>query len=72
MDFLNNTDIVVGIGFVIFVGILLYFGLPKMIFGALDEAVSDRDAILASNTSSIPIVRIAGATTRPDRHTWRR
>jgi F-type H+-transporting ATPase subunit b len=37
MDFLNNTDIVVGIGFVIFVGILLYFGLPKMIFGALDE-----------------------------------
>ena len=28
MDFLNNTDIVVGIGFVIFVGILLYFGAP--------------------------------------------
>ncbi len=37
MDFLNNTDIVVGIGFVIFVGILLWFGVPKMIFGKLDE-----------------------------------
>lgn len=37
MDFLNNTDIVVGIGFVIFVAILLYFGLPRMIFAKLDE-----------------------------------
>lgn len=37
MDFLNNTNIVVGIGFVIFVGILLYFDLPKMIAGKLDE-----------------------------------
>ena len=25
MDFLNNTNIVVGIGFVIFVGILIYY-----------------------------------------------
>ena len=31
MDFLNNTEIVVGIGFVIFVGILIYFGVPGMI-----------------------------------------
>ena len=37
MDFLNNTDIVVGIGFVIFIGILVYFGVPKLIFGKLDE-----------------------------------
>ena len=36
MDFLNNTEIVVGIGFVIFVGILIYFGVPGMITRALD------------------------------------
>lgn len=37
MDFLNNTNIVVGIGFVIFVGILLYYNVPAMIAGKLDE-----------------------------------
>ena len=36
MDFLNNTEIVVGIGFVIFVGILIYYGVPGMITRALD------------------------------------
>lgn len=37
MDFLNNTDIVVGIGFLIFVGILLYYRVPSMILGRLDS-----------------------------------
>lgn len=37
MDFLNNTDIVVGIGFLIFVGVLLYFGVPKILGSKLDE-----------------------------------
>ena len=37
MDFLNNTNIVVGIGFVIFVGILLRYKVPAMIGGKLDE-----------------------------------
>ena len=37
MDFLNNTNIVVGIGFVIFVGVLLYYGVPGMITRKLDE-----------------------------------
>jgi F-type H+-transporting ATPase subunit b len=37
MEFLNNTDIVVGIGFVIFVGVLIYFGVPGMISRKLDE-----------------------------------
>jgi F-type H+-transporting ATPase subunit b len=37
MDFLNNTNIVVGIGFVIFVGVLIYFGVPGMISRKLDE-----------------------------------
>jgi F-type H+-transporting ATPase subunit b len=36
MDFLNNTEIVVAIGFVIFVGVLLYFGVPGMITRMLD------------------------------------
>jgi 3-hydroxybutyryl-CoA dehydrogenase len=37
------------------------------IFRALDEAVTDRGALLASNTSSLPITRLATATSRPDR-----
>lgn len=35
------------------------------LFADLDRTVTDRDAILASNTSSIPIARLAAATTRP-------
>lgn len=37
MDFLNNTEIVVAIGFVIFIGILLYVGVPAMVTKKLDE-----------------------------------
>lgn len=36
MAFLYNTDIVVAIGFVIFVGVLIYFGVPGMITKRLD------------------------------------
>ncbi|MEV0066968.1 MULTISPECIES: 3-hydroxybutyryl-CoA dehydrogenase [unclassified Amycolatopsis] len=35
------------------------------VFGQLDKIVSREDAIFASNTSSIPIVKIAMATNRP-------
>jgi 3-hydroxybutyryl-CoA dehydrogenase len=37
------------------------------IFRALDRVLSRPDAILASNTSAIPLVRLAVATSRPDR-----
>jgi 3-hydroxybutyryl-CoA dehydrogenase len=37
------------------------------IFKVLDQVVTREDAILASNTSSIPLVRLAVATSRPDR-----
>ena len=37
MGFLNNTEIVVTIGFLIFVGILIYFGVPRMLTRALDK-----------------------------------
>ncbi|MEX2549031.1 MAG: 3-hydroxybutyryl-CoA dehydrogenase [Nitriliruptoraceae bacterium] len=37
------------------------------VFGALDEVVEDPEAILASNTSSIPIMKLAMATQRRDR-----
>lgn len=33
---LSNTDFVVAIAFVLFLGLLAYFGVHKMIFGALD------------------------------------
>ncbi|GBQ01790.1 3-hydroxybutyryl-CoA dehydrogenase [Streptomyces spongiicola] len=36
------------------------------IFQVLDQVVTGRDAILASNTSSIPLVKLAVATSRPD------
>jgi 3-hydroxybutyryl-CoA dehydrogenase len=35
------------------------------LFAALDGIVEDPDAILASNTSSLPIMRLARSTTRP-------
>lgn len=37
MDFLNNTDIVVAIAFLIFVGILLYYRVPAHVLGRLDS-----------------------------------
>jgi 3-hydroxybutyryl-CoA dehydrogenase len=37
------------------------------IFRALDKVVTSRDAILASNTSSIPIMKLGMATSRPDK-----
>lgn len=40
--------------------------LKKEIFKNLDELVDDPGVILASNTSSIPITRLAAATSRPE------
>ena len=37
------------------------------IFAELDECITDPDAVLASNTSSIPIMKIAAATKNPSR-----
>jgi 3-hydroxybutyryl-CoA dehydrogenase len=37
------------------------------IFAELDELITDPDAVLASNTSSIPIMKIAAATQNPGR-----
>jgi len=37
------------------------------IFAQLDEIVTDPDAVLASNTSSIPIMKLAAATKNPSR-----
>lgn len=41
-------------------------GVKKQIFADLDRIVADDGAILASNTSSIPITRLASATGRPE------
>jgi 3-hydroxybutyryl-CoA dehydrogenase len=40
--------------------------LKREIFGTLDATVTSEAAILASNTSSIPITRLAQATNRPE------
>ena len=37
MDFLNNTEIVVAIGFLIFLAVLGYYKVPTMVLGKLDE-----------------------------------
>jgi len=37
------------------------------IFAELDKVITDPDAVLASNTSSIPIMKIAAATANPQR-----
>lgn len=37
------------------------------LFRRMDEVITDPEAILASNTSSIPIARLATVTSRPDR-----
>ncbi len=36
MEFLNDTEIVVGIGFVIFVAVLIYYRVPGMVMRRLD------------------------------------
>ncbi len=37
MDFLNDTNIVVTIAFLVFLGVLFYFGVPGRITGMLDK-----------------------------------
>jgi 3-hydroxybutyryl-CoA dehydrogenase len=37
------------------------------VFAVLDKVLEDEDAILASNTSSIPIMKLAMATSRPEK-----
>lgn len=41
--------------------------IKKSIFAELDSVVTDPQAILASNTSSMPIIRFARSTGRPER-----
>jgi len=41
--------------------------IKAAIFAQLDEIVTDPDAVLASNTSSIPIMKLAAATGNPER-----
>jgi len=41
-------------------------GLKRSIFASLDQIVTDPEAVLASNTSSIPITRLGVATERPE------
>ena len=41
--------------------------IKKSIFSELDGIATDKNAILASNTSSMPIIRFAQVTSRPER-----
>lgn len=41
--------------------------VKSKVFAELDRVIEDPDAVLASNTSSIPIMRIAAATANPQR-----
>jgi len=41
--------------------------VKSQIFADLDKVITDQDAVLASNTSSIPIMKLAAATRNPSR-----
>ncbi|MCP2167421.1 3-hydroxybutyryl-CoA dehydrogenase [Goodfellowiella coeruleoviolacea] len=41
--------------------------LKRDLFAVIDKVVEDEDAVLASTTSAIPVIRLATATTRPHR-----
>ncbi|GAA3290248.1 hypothetical protein GCM10020295_04150 [Streptomyces cinereospinus] len=41
--------------------------LKLELFSVLDRTMAEPEALLASNTSSIPIMKLAAATSRPDR-----
>jgi 3-hydroxybutyryl-CoA dehydrogenase len=41
-------------------------GVKVAVFKKLDAVITDRQAILATNTSSIPIIKLAVATSRPE------
>jgi 3-hydroxybutyryl-CoA dehydrogenase len=41
--------------------------VKSQIFAKLDKVITDTDAVLASNTSSIPIMKLAAATQNPSR-----
>lgn len=41
--------------------------LKYEVFGRIDQVIQDPEAIIATNTSSIPIMKLAMATTRPER-----
>ena len=47
MDFLYNTDIVVAIAFIIFVGFLIYVGVPGKVTKMLDDRADKIKADLA-------------------------
>jgi F-type H+-transporting ATPase subunit b len=47
MDFLDNTNIVVTIGFLIFVGVLIYAKVPRLIGSKLDQRAASIRADLA-------------------------
>jgi 3-hydroxybutyryl-CoA dehydrogenase len=51
---------------IVFEAIVEEAGAKRELFSRLAEVVSDRDAIFASNTSTIPIVKLAAATSRPE------
>jgi 3-hydroxybutyryl-CoA dehydrogenase len=60
MDALSDRDLVVE-------AIVEDEGPKTELFRALDKVVTSPDAILASNTSSIPIMKLGVATSRPER-----
>ncbi len=58
LDALRDRDLVIE-------AVVENLDVKRDLFARIDEIVDSRDAILASNTSSIPITQIATATARP-------
>ena len=68
---LNNTDFVVAISFLVFIGVLVYFKVPGILMGLLDQRAEQiRTELDEARARGLPVVRradiVVAAVGRPE------